>query len=46
MFYVTCFWVAVLKNECSLLDHGTLKSAIYVLEELIDELIFCMLIQI
>ena len=30
MFIVTCFWVAVVKNGCTLLDHGTLKSAIYI----------------
>ena len=23
MFYVTCFWVFVVKNGCNLLDHGT-----------------------
>ena len=27
---VTYFWVAVVKNGCSLLDHGTLKSATYI----------------
>ena len=27
MFVVTYFWVAVVKNGCGLLDHGTLKSA-------------------
>ena len=30
MFVVTCFWVVVAKNGCSPLDHGTLKSAIYI----------------
>ena len=29
MFLVTCFWIVVVKNVCSLLNHGTLKSAIY-----------------
>ena len=28
MFTVTCFWVAVVKNVCSLLGHATLKSVI------------------
>ena len=28
MFAVTCFWVAVVKNVCSLLGHATLKSVI------------------
>ena len=28
MFVVTYFWVAVVKNGCGLLDHGTLKSAV------------------
>ena len=30
MFIVTCFWVVVVKNGCSLLNHGTLKSAIHI----------------
>ena len=29
MFLVSCFWIVVVKNGSSLLDHGTLKSAIY-----------------
>ena len=29
MFFVTCFWVVVVKNGCGSLDQGTLKSAIY-----------------
>ena len=28
MFVVTCFWVVVVKNGHSLLDYGTLKSAV------------------
>ena len=38
MFAVTCFWVVVVKNGCSVLDHTTLKSAIYISQEWIDEL--------
>ena len=30
MFVVTCFLVIMVKNGCSVLDHGTLKSAIYI----------------
>ena len=36
MFFVTCFWEVVVKNGCSLLDQGTLKSAIS--QELFDEM--------
>ena len=35
MFVVTYFRVAVVKNECDLLDHGTLKSAVSQESELI-----------
>ena len=28
MFVVNCFWVVVVKNECGLLDHVTLKPAV------------------
>ena len=35
MFVVTYFWVAVVKNERGLLDHGTLKSAVFQESELI-----------
>ena len=35
MFIVTCFGVAVVKNGRSLLDHGTLKSALSQENELI-----------
>ena len=34
MFVVTCFWVVVVKNGSSLLDHWTLKSTIYLKNEL------------
>ena len=30
-----CFWVVVVKNGYGLLDHGTLKSAVYKESELI-----------
>ena len=30
IFVVTCFWVVVVKNGPSLLDHATLESAIYI----------------
>ena len=29
MFVITCFWVAVVKDSCGLLDHGTLISAVF-----------------
>ena len=35
-FGATCFWVAVVENECGLLDHGTLKSALSQGSELIE----------
>ena len=35
MFVVTCFWLAVVRNGCSLLDHGTLKYAVSQEDELI-----------
>ena len=35
MFVITYFWVAVAKNGCGLLDHGTLKSAVSQENELI-----------
>ena len=34
MFVVTCFWMIVVKNGCSLLDHRTRKCAIYRKNEL------------
>ena len=34
MFIVTCFWVVVVINGFILLDHGNLKSAIYLKNEL------------
>ena len=46
MLVVTCFWVVGVKNWCSLLDHGFLKSAIYISRmNRWNELIFFMLIQ-
>ena len=45
IFVVTCFWVVVVKNGRSLLDHATLKSVIYIsILNWWKELIFCMLI--
>ena len=35
MFVVTYFWVAMVKDEHGLLDHGTLKSAVSQESELI-----------
>ena len=35
MSVVPCFWVAVVKNGCGLLDHGTLKYAVSQESELI-----------
>ena len=35
MFVVTCFWLAVVRNGFSLLDHGTLKYAVSQENELI-----------
>ena len=35
MFVVTFFWVAVVKNGRGLLDHGTVKSAVFQGSELI-----------
>ena len=48
IFVVTCFWVVVVKNGPSLLDHATLESAIYIsIMNWWKELIFCsMLIQV
>ena len=44
MLVVTCFWVFVVKNGRCLLDHRTLKSAIYMSRmNWGNELIFCML---
>ena len=37
MFDVTCFWIVVVKNGCSVLDQGTLKS-VYISQEWIDEM--------
>ena len=46
MLVVTCFWVVGVKNWCSLLDHGFLKSATYISRmNRWNELIFFMLIQ-
>ena len=35
MFVATCFWMAVVKNGCGLLDQETLKSAVSQESELI-----------
>ena len=40
MFFVTCFWVTVVKNGCGLLDHGTLKSTVSQESELIKSCFF------
>ena len=29
MFVASCFWVVVIKNGCSVLDHGNKKPDIY-----------------
>ena len=40
-FVVTYFWVALVKNGCGLLDHGTLKSAVSQESDLIMNWFFC-----
>ena len=40
MFVVTYFWVAVVKNGRSLLDHETLKSGVSQESELIQLIFF------
>ena len=34
---ITCFWVVVVKNGCSILDHGT-QNLLYISQEWIDEM--------